>query len=220
MDRCTKKSFIICFLTALFLCGNLTGQVADPHPGDGAAPADVTAAPPATPDLPSRTTRPNDTYIMGDDDILTISVWKEPDISKEVTVRSDGKISLPLAGELQAAGKTPSQLEEDIIGRLRSYITDPEVTVIVKQINSQKFNILGQVVKPGSYPLTTGMTIVDAVATAGGFKDFAKRKSVYVLRQNPRGSELRIPFNYEKFVKGKDPVQNIQLKPHDTVVVP
>jgi polysaccharide export outer membrane protein len=94
------------------------------------------------------------------------------------------------------------------------------VTVIVQQINSQKFNILGQVTKPGSYPITAGTTIVDAIATAGGFRDFAKKKSIYILRQTPGGEELRIPFNYEKFIKGKNTANNIALKPHDTIVVP
>ena len=115
------------------------------------------------------------------------------------------------------------QLEEDIADKLKGYITDPQVTVIVQQINSQKFNILGQVAKPGSFPLTAGTTIVDAIALAGGFKDFAKKKSVYVLRLNPAGGETRISFNYEKFIKGKkskNPAQNIQIKPHDTIVVP
>lgn len=220
MESRTNRSLIICLLAAVFLCGNSRGQVAASRPSDGEAPTGVTTASPAQPDLPSRNTRLNDTYIIGDDDVLSIAVWKEPDISKQVPVRSDGKISLPLVGEVQAAGRTPSQLEEDITARLRSYITDPEVTVIVQQINSQKYNILGQVNKPGSYPLTTGTTIVDAIATAGGFRDFAKRKGVYVLRQNPGGGELRIAFNYDKFIKGKNPVQNIQLKPRDTIVVP
>jgi polysaccharide biosynthesis/export protein len=162
----------------------------------------------------------SESYIIGDDDVLAISVWKEPDLSKDIPVRSDGKISLPLVGEVQAAGRTPLQLEQVITERLRNYITDPEVTVIVRQINSQKFNILGMVTKPGSYPLTTGTSIVDAIATAGGFKDFAKKKAIYVLRQNSTGAETRIDFNYDRFIKGKDPARNIQLKPHDTIVVP
>jgi polysaccharide export outer membrane protein len=171
-------------------------------------------------DPPSRIARPNETYIIGDDDVLSISVWKEPEISKQLPVRSDGKISLPLIGDVQAAGRTPPQLEQDVTARLQSFISDPKVTVIVEQINSQKINILGQVVKPGSYPLMAGTTILDAIATAGGFKDFAKKKSVYVLRQNPAGGEVRIAFNYDKFIKGKNVVQNITLKPRDTVVVP
>jgi polysaccharide biosynthesis/export protein len=162
----------------------------------------------------------DDTFIIGNDDLLAINVWKEPDISRSLPVRSDGKISLPLVGEVQAAGVTPLKLEQDIAARLKSYIEEPDVTVIVQQINSQKFNILGQVSRPGAYPLTNTATVLDAIAIAGGFRDFAKQKSIYVLRQNPDGTQTRIPFNYKEVVKGENPAQNIRLLPHDTIVVP
>lgn len=165
-------------------------------------------------------TRSDSSYIIGNDDVLTVNVWKEPDLSRSIPVRSDGKISMPLVGELQAAGRTPSQLEQDITAGLRAYITDPQVTVIVQQINSEKFNILGQVIKPGSYPLAAGTTIVDAIATAGGFKDFAKKKSIYIIRHNAAGGDTRISFNYQQYIKGKNATQNIKIKPHDTIVVP
>ncbi|MFZ0662799.1 MAG: polysaccharide biosynthesis/export family protein [Acidobacteriaceae bacterium] len=158
-------------------------------------------------------------YIIGNDDLLAINVWKEPDLTRSIPVRSDGKISLPLVGEIQAAGKTPMQLGQQIAARLRSYVAEPYVTVMVEQINSKKFNILGQVAKPGTYSLTQASTIVDAIALAGGFKDFAKRKDIYVLRQNPDGSVSRLAFNYKKFLKGKDPAQNIRLQPNDTIAV-
>lgn len=158
--------------------------------------------------------------MIGADDQLEINVWKEPELSKTIPVRSDGKISLPLAGELQAAGKTPIQLEDDITSRLRNFITEPAVTVMVTKINSLKFNVMGEVIRPGSYPLTTTTTVVDAIATAGGFRDFARKKSVYVLHQNPDGTESRLSFNYNQFVKGKDAKQNVHLQPGDTVVVP
>jgi polysaccharide export outer membrane protein len=112
------------------------------------------------------------------------------------------------------------ELEQNIVNKLQNYITEPEVTVMVQQINSQKFNILGQVAKPGSYSLTLAVTVLDAIAAAGGFRDFAKKKGVYVLRQNPNGGESRIPFNYKDVIKGKNPQQNIRLEPRDTVVVP
>jgi len=162
----------------------------------------------------------DDSFVIGVDDVLAINVWKETEISRPVPVRSDGKISLPLAGEVQAAGQTPRQLELEIASRLQNYISEPEVTVIVQQINSQKFNILGQVVKPGSYPLTNSPTILDAIAVAGGFRDFAKKKSIYILRQSPGGGQLRVPFNYKNVIKGKDADQNVQLQPRDTIVVP
>jgi len=162
----------------------------------------------------------NDSFVIGNDDLLAINVWKEPDLSRAITVRLDGKISLPLAGELQAAGRTPLQLEQEIAIKLRNFIAEPEVTVMVQQTNSEKFNILGQVVRPGSYSLTAATTVLDAIAEAGGFRDFAKQKGVYVLRQSPDGVESRIAFNYKEVIKGKSPEQNVKLEPRDTIVVP
>lgn len=165
-------------------------------------------------------TASDDSYVIGADDVLAINVWKEPDVSRSVPVRSDGKISLPLVGELQAAGQTPRQLEDGIRQRLQSYISEPEVTVIVQDSRSQKINILGMVVRPGAYLLAGSTTVLDAIAMASGFKDFAKQKSIYVLRQKPDGTQQRIPFNYKEVIKGKNPEQNIRLLPRDTVVVP
>jgi polysaccharide biosynthesis/export protein len=180
------------------------------------------ATPSATPPSDVNASKPHDnSFVIGNDDILTINVWKEPDVSqKAIPVRSDGKISLPLAGEVQAAGRTPLGLEQDIAARLKSYIADAEVTVMVQQINSQKYNVLGQVSKPGAYPLNNSQTVLDAIAIAGGFRDFAKQKSIYILRQNPDGSQTRLPFNYKNVVKGQDTGQNIKLQPRDTIVVP
>src|SRR5450631_3501735 len=160
------------------------------------------------------------TFVIGNDDVLAINVWKEPDVSRSVPVRSDGKISLPLVGELQAGGQTPRQLEQEITKRLQSYISEPEVTVIVTDSKSQKVNILGMVARPGAYLLTSSTTVLDAVAMAGGFKDFAKQKSIYVLRQAPDGKQQRIPFNYKDVIKGKNAEQNVRLQAGDTVVVP
>jgi polysaccharide biosynthesis/export protein len=162
----------------------------------------------------------NNGYVIGDDDLLEINVWKEQELSRTIPVRSDGKISLPLVGEIQAAGRTPVQLEEEITSRLRNFITEPAVTVMVQKINSLKFNVMGEVTKPGAYPLTTSLTVVDAIAAAGGFKDFAKKKSIYVLHTGADGKELRAKFNYDDFVKGHNPQQNVRLQPGDTVVVP
>jgi len=162
----------------------------------------------------------DDAYIIGVDDVLAINVWKEPEVSKTVPVRSDGKISLPLAGEVQASGQTPRQLELDLSRRLASYISEPEVTVIVEEVKSQKFNILGQVAKPGAYPIANNSTVLDAIAQAGGFRDFAKQKSIYVLRRNPDGTESRLPFNYKDMIKGKNADQNFKLQANDTIVVP
>lgn len=162
----------------------------------------------------------NDSFVIGNDDVLAINVWKEPDLSRSIPVRSDGRISLPLVGEVQAAGRTPLKLEQDIATKLQPYLEEPEVTVMVEQINSQKFNILGKVTKPGSYPLTNSATVLDAIALAGGCRDFAKQGSIYILRHNSNGGESRIAFNYKDVIKGKNTAQNIRLQPHDTIVVP
>jgi polysaccharide export outer membrane protein len=204
----------------LFACAPLLAQAPPSAQADHALPA---AAGPASTSTPSASSVPlphDNSFVIGNDDQLAINVWKEPDLTRTIPVRSDGKISLPLVGEIQAEGRTPLQLEEDIAAKLKSFITEPEVTVIVEQINSQKFNILGQVNKPGSYPLSTATTVLDAIAAAGGFRDFAKQKSIYILRQNASGGEARLEFNYKEVIKGKNPQQNIKLEPRDTIVVP
>jgi polysaccharide biosynthesis/export protein len=162
----------------------------------------------------------NAMYIIGNDDLLTINVWNEKEISGSVAVRSDGKISLPLVGEVQASGRTPLQLENEITDRLRNYISAPTVVVMVEKINSKKFNILGEVVRPGSYSISMAPTVMDAIALAGGFRDFAKKKDIYILRQQSGGRQLRISFNYKDFVKGKNSSRNIDLEPRDTIIVP
>lgn len=163
----------------------------------------------------------NPTYVIGANDTLSINVWKEPDVSRIIPVRSDGKISLPLVGEVQAGGKTPLQLEQVITERLKTYISDPVVTVMVQESNSKTFNILGQVAKAGAYPLTSSTTtVLDAIALAGGFRDFAKKKSIYVLRKGANGEVERLPFNYKDVIQGKHSEQNVTLRADDTIVVP
>lgn len=204
-------------LACLAFSTAIWGQAADPNQS-GAAPDPAATTAPGQAASDSRS---DATYVIGDDDVLSINVWKETELTRQVTVRSDGRISLPLVGEMQAAGRTPAQLEEALKGALAGYITDPQVTVIVQTINSRKFNILGQVNKSGSFLLTADTTIVDAIALAGGLREFAKKKGIYVIRQGPNGTEIRIPFNYQTFIKGrKNSSQNILLKPNDTVVVP
>lgn len=214
-DSAQRSAAVAVLLILLSGCLRSQAPAGQPNPGPATAPQAESQAP------NSAATGPHDsTYIIGDDDVLAINVWNEKDLSRAIPVRSDGKISLPLVGEMQAAGRTPLQLEGEIAEKLKSYITSPEVTVMVQEIKSQNFNILGQVAKPGSYPLTASPTIVDAIAAAGGFRDFAKQKGIYILRQGANGSQTRISFNYKDFIKGKNPAQNIHLLPHDTVVVP
>jgi polysaccharide export outer membrane protein len=200
---------------ALLLVSGLWAQT--PPQGTAANAADGGNGPAAS--TPARQPH-DDTYVIGNDDHLSIDVWKEQELSKSVPVRSDGKISLPLVGEIQAAGRTPLQLETDISNRLRSYITAPEVTVIVEQINSKKFNMVGYINRPGVYPLTLSTTIMDAIAGAGGLRDFAKEKNIYILRHSPDGTQTRINFNYKDFIKGKNVAQNVKVQPDDTIVVP
>ena len=178
-----------------------------------------TAATKATLPPPAKAPASSDSYLIGDDDVLAVNVWKEAEISRTVTVRPDGRISLPLVGELQASAKTPKQLEEEIGAKLSAFVTEPAVSVIVQEIRSQRFNILGRVDRPGSYPLTEQATVLDAIAIAGGFRDFAKLKSIYVLRRGIDGVE-RLPFDYKAVIRGKHLEQNIKLQAHDTVVVP
>ena len=159
-------------------------------------------------------------YIIGSEDVLAVNVWKEPEISKVLPVRPDGKISLPLIGDTAASGLTPKQLQDNIEKNLEAYMSHPEVTVIVQEAKSQRFNIVGEVERPGSYNLGTPMTVLDAIAVAGGFRDFAKRSKVYVLRANPDGSHIRMPFNYKKVIKGRHSEENVELQAHDTIVVP
>ncbi len=215
LEHSTKSGFLILVLSGFLLGQSPTSAQPDRGLQDG-----TVAASPATPSAASVNKPHDNSFVIGDDDRLAINVWKEPDLSRTIPVRSDGKISLPLVGELQAAGRTPLQLEQDIAAKLKDYITEPEVTVIVEQINSQKFNILGQVTKPGSYSLSVATTVLDAIAAAGGFRDFAKQKGIYILRQNASGVETRIPFNYKEVIRGKNSQQNIKLEPRDTIVVP
>lgn len=172
-------------------------------------------------DPPKASPAPRSTeYIIGPGDVLNITVWHEPQVSGAVPVRPDGKITVPLIGDLQAGNVTPTALQDIITGKLENYIKDPQVTVVVKQINSRKFNILGEIQKPGSYPLDGTVRVLDAIAVAGGFRDFAKKKNIYVLRQVSSGDPERFPFNYNEVVKGHDSSENIALLPGDTVVVP
>ena len=165
-------------------------------------------------------TTPGEDFVIGIDDVLAIHVWKEPEISRAVSVRPDGKISLPLIGELKASGLTPRALQTEVAARLRSYLFEPEVTVIVQEIRSQRFNIVGEISRPGTYPLLKPMTVLDAIALAGGFRDFAKITKIYVLRLRPDGSRMRSLFNYKGVIKGDKFYQNLELEPHDTIVVP
>jgi polysaccharide biosynthesis/export protein len=158
-------------------------------------------------------------YSIAPDDVLTIDVWKEPEISRTVPVRRDGKISLPLLNDVQAAGLTPTQLSSEIEEKLHATVVHPQVTVIVTQMSGQRIYILGQVNRGGAYPLVPDMTAMQALSVAGGFTPFANLKKIYVMRtENSEEKVFRI--NYKELVSGRKTEQNIHLKAGDTIVVP
>jgi len=158
-------------------------------------------------------------YLIGPDDTLQVSVWKEPELSGSVPVRPDGKISIPLVDDVQAAGLTAVQLSEQIADKLKKFVTNPHVTVIVTAINSRRVYVLGEVNHPGGFTLLPDMNILQAISDAGGLTQFAHGKKVYVLRTEG-GKQVKYPFNYSKVLKGENPEQNIALKSGDTIVVP
>ena len=158
-------------------------------------------------------------YVIGPEDALQISVWKEPDFSGSVPVRPDGKISLPLLNDVQAAGETPMQLATVITEKLKQYVTAPRVTVVVTGINSKRIFLLGEVGHVGSLNMLPNMTVLQALASAGGFSQFANLKKIYILR-NEQGKQVKIPINYKAIISGQAPQQNIPLRPGDTIVVP
>jgi len=158
-------------------------------------------------------------YRIGAQDVLRIDVWREDQLTRTVPVRPDGKITLPLLNDIQAVGLTPMELAGVIRDELKKYLTNPQVTVSVSEINSRRVYVSGEVNKAGAYQLLPHMTVLQALSGSGGFTAFARIKSIYVLR-NENGKPVRIPFNYKEAIAGKNPEQNIELQPGDVVVVP
>lgn len=186
----------------------------------GAQGQDAKAKPDSAPCAscaPAAAATPSD-YVIGSEDTLHVSVWKEPDLTATLPVRPDGKISLPLLNDVQAAGLTPMQLAADLTTRLKKYVADPQVTIVVTQMNSQKVFLLGEVLHTGAVPLIPNMTVLQVLSQAG-FSQFANTKGIYILRTE-NGKQEKLPFNYKAVVKGEHMEQNILLKPGDTVVVP
>jgi polysaccharide export outer membrane protein len=158
-------------------------------------------------------------YVIGSQDVLDISVWKEAELTRTVPVRPDGKISLPLLNDVQAAGLTPTQLAAQITESLKKFVTNPQVTVIISQINSQRIYILGEVNRAGAYPLLPNMTVLQGLSSAGGFTIYANLKKIYMFRTE-NGKQVRYPFNYRDVISGKSSDENVVLKAGDTIVVP
>jgi polysaccharide biosynthesis/export protein len=159
------------------------------------------------------------TYRIGAGDVLQVFVWKEPDLTREVTVRIDGKISVALLGDVQAAGSTPSELADEITRQLKRFVGTPMVTVGVVQPRSTRFFVLGQVARPGEFPMPGPTTVVQALAVAGGFRDYAKTDEIVIVRQGGEASTF-IPVNFKRLESARDGSQNILLRPGDTLLVP
>jgi polysaccharide biosynthesis/export protein len=158
-------------------------------------------------------------YVIGPDDVITVVVWKEQDVSGDFTVRPDGKISMPLMNDIVAAGLTPDQLRARVTEAAAKFIEEPTVTVVVKEINSRKVFVVGQVAKPGPYPLLVPTRVVQVVALAGGLLEYAKEENISIVRTE-NGRQVSYRFNYKDFTRGRNLEQNIELKPGDTVIVP
>jgi polysaccharide export outer membrane protein len=189
---------------------------AAPTPAQGQAPA-RTAAPPPVVAVPGLNLPPE--YTIGADDVLSIVFWRDKELTADVTVRPDGKISLPLLNDVQASGLTPAQLKDRIVEESKKYVEDPNVTVVVKEIRSRKVFITGEVRKPGPYMLTGAMTVLQMISIAGGLGDYARPDKISIVRVE-NGKPASFKFNYKQVIEGKKLNQNIELKPGDTIIVP
>jgi polysaccharide biosynthesis/export protein len=215
------NSFRLAVTTAIVLAGCVTTagqtQPAAPKPNESktsspAAPG--TAAPEKTPESSAAAVDPNK-YLIGPEDLIFVRVWREPDFTLPASVRPDGKITMPLIGDVQAANQTPAQLTKSITELLGKYLNNPDVNVSVTDVRSKKYYIDGEVLKPGSYLLVTPTTILEALSNAGGFRDFANTKKIRILR---KGNILH--FNYKEVSSGKKLEQNILVESGDHIIVP
>jgi polysaccharide export outer membrane protein len=205
----TNALVLALYLSSIFSFGHKKKDAAQTPPA-------ATATTPATPVATAATEA--DGYVIGASDVLTITVWKEPTLSGTLLVRPDGMISLSLLGDVQASGLTPLQLSDQIASKLKKFIQDPNVSVVITQIHSKVVYLLGEVVKRGPVEMAPGMTLLEAISSGGGLTDFANTKKIYILR-GEGGLQLKIPVNYKGALKG-DATLNVILKPGDTIVVP
>jgi len=161
-----------------------------------------------------------DDYTIGPSDVLAINVWKDTELTRTVPVRLDGKISLPLIGDLEVNGLTAHDVQRLVAQRLKEFIANPQVTVIVQEMKSRTYIVVGKISKSGSYQLDKPTTVLEAIAIAGGLLDFAKASKIYVIRRQGDGSSIRLPFDYKKVINGRNLDENVDLKGGDTIVVP
>ena len=209
----TRSSFSLVLLAAVALAGasRVVQAQVPPAPKPNQSPAHAAVAPGSAPVAPD--------YVIGPDDVLSIVFWRDKDISADVAVRPDGRISLPLLNDVQAGGLTPLQLRDRLTEEARRYVEDPNVTVVVRQINSRKVFVTGEVQKPGPYSLTGPTTVLQMIAMAGGLKEYADAKNIAIMRVE-NGRTLSCGFNYRDVAKRRNLRQNIELKPGDTIIVP
>ncbi len=183
----------------------------------GGCAARTAVAPPEP--VKAQSEKPGDDYIIGSGDILDISLWKDEAMTKQVTVRTDGKIVFPLIGEIAAAGRSVAEVKREMVETLKEYVPEPVLTVDVKQMNSMIVYVTGRVTKPGQYLVNTRVTVLQAISIAGGLNAFAKRGKIKVFRQED-GKTVTFPFDYDEVIDGENLQQNIVLKRGDVVVVP
>jgi len=201
--------------------GSLPKAPAPRAPTTQPAPAPPKATGPATPDPAAAAAgiKPPSDYVIGAEDVLQVVFWRDEKMSSDVTVRPDGMITLPLLNDVKAAGLTPDQLRNVVTKAATKYLTEPNVTIVIKTINSRKVFVTGSVVRPGPYPLIDQMTVLQMLAVAGGLGEYADRKEIRVMRTE-NGQTKSFKFNYRDVSKGKNLEQNILLKPGDTIIVP
>ncbi len=207
-------------LAALLLIGSIAlAQDAPAQPASSPASDKTAADKTASKTTPAPSAGPaGPEYVIGPEDVLHVAVWKEADLTATLPVRPDGKISLPLLDDVQAAGMTPKQLAESVTEKLKKYIADPRVTVVVTSINSKRIFLVGEVMHPGAMPMLPNMTALQALSSAG-LSQFANTKRIYILRTQ-NGKQQKLPVNYRQLVKGEQIEQNYLLLPGDTIVVP
>jgi polysaccharide export outer membrane protein len=207
-------SFFVIVAAVTALPALASAQVSQPR-------ASLASATSPSPRAPGAVTNPEVApgYVIGPEDVLSIVFWRDKDMSADVAVRPDGKISLPLLNEVHAAGLTPMQLRDQLTEQAKRYVEDPTVSVVVRQINSQKIFVTGQVIKPGPYALTGPTTVLQVLAIAGGFKEYADEKHVTVVRTE-NGRTVAYPFNYKDVSQRRNLGQNIELRAGDTIIVP
>lgn len=208
----SKNSWRISGVMAVMLSLCALGALSPARTAGAQGPSAANAAAPATVDVP-------DSYVIGPEDVIGVLVWREPDMSGDVTVRPDGKITLPLVGDLEAANRTPETLADEIGKAAAKYVDQPSVSVVVRQANSHKVFITGQVKQSGAYALAGPRTVLQLIALAGGLNEYADADHITVMR-NENGRTRTFRFNYEDVAKGKHLEQNIELQSGDTVVVP